>query len=89
MKKISLLLLVLAYSLTGLAMEIYVTPGGNGKADGSFKNPLHSIEDARKMARQFLGKETVIIYLNDGIYYLDKTIKFTSEDSGTKKFPVY
>ena len=89
MKKILLLFLVLAYSLIGSAKEIYVTSGGNGKADGSIKNPLHSINDARKMARQYLGKETVIIYLNDGVYYLNKTIKFTSKDSGTKKFPIY
>ncbi len=71
------------------AMDIYVTPCGTGKADGSSKYPFHTIEQAPDLARNYVGKEAVNIHLNDGIYYLEKPLTFTTEDGGTQAYPVY
>ncbi len=71
------------------AIDIYVTPGGTGKADGSSKYPFHTIEQAPDLARNYVGKEAVNIHLNDGIYYLEKPLTFTTEDGGTQAYPVY
>ena len=70
-------------------IDIYVSPDGNDSADGSIGNPFKSIAAAQLYAKSFVGKEPVTVYLNDGIYYLDETLKFTYHDSGTKKYPVY
>ncbi|MCP4311756.1 MAG: sulfatase-like hydrolase/transferase [Bacteroidetes bacterium] len=83
----ALILLLLAY--TGLAKDIYITPGGEGRADGSIEYPFHSIEEARVQARDFVGQEMVNIYLNDGVYYLERPVIFTWEDGGTEAFPVF
>lgn len=80
---------MLVCSISGTAKDIYVSPDGNDKADGSKVLPLLSIEAASILARQYAKKEVVTIYFNDGIYYLDKTIAFTSDDSGTLEFPVF
>jgi len=89
MTKFSIFILVLSCYLSGLAKDIYVSPGGEGRADGSIEYPLHSILKARDMARKYIGNEVVNICLNDGIYYLEESIQLTWMDGGTKKFPVY
>lgn len=89
MKKVLILLLVGICGFNASSKDIYVSPGGSGIADGSNKHPLHSIEDARNLARKYAGKEAVTIYLKDGIYYLDKALVFASEDSGTLEFPIF
>lgn len=89
MKFFLIVLLVQVYAVTGSAKDIFVSPNAQDKEDGSRTYPLPSIEAAHKMARQYAGKEAVTIYLNDGIYYLDRTIAFTSDDSGTLEFPIY
>ena len=81
--------LLVLISLKGAAKDIYVSPGGEGRANGSKRYPFHSIEDARERARDFVGKEIVTIYLNDGVYYLEKPITFTWEDGGSAQYPVY
>jgi hypothetical protein len=89
MKHFLIVIQILVYCITVTAKDIFVSPGGNDTADGSSVFPLQSIETARKLARQFVAKEAVIIYLSDGVYYLDKTIAFKPEDGGTKEFPIY
>lgn len=81
--------LLVLFSLSVSAKDIYVKPGGEGRETGSKRYPYHSIEAARERTRDFIGKEVVNIYLNDGVYYLDKTLVFTWEDGGTESFPVY
>jgi len=81
--------LLVLFALNGAAKDIYVSPGGEGRANGSKRYPFHSIEDARERARDFVGKEMVTIYLNDGVYYLDNPITFTWEDGGSAEYPVY
>ena len=91
MKEIKFLiaLFLQAFILTGSAMDIYVSPGGNGRADGTFEYPFHSIDEARQAALAHTGNESVNIWLNDGIYYLEKPVRFTWEDGGTQRYPVY
>ncbi len=60
------LLFLMASVFSGSAMDIYVSPGGTGKADGSSKYPFHTIDQARNQARNFVGKEAVTIHLEDG-----------------------
>jgi len=42
-----------------------------------------TLEAARKLARNQAGKEPVTITVTDGIYYFDKPLVLTSEDSGS------
>ena len=82
--------IVLLLSLTHtFAKEIYVSPSGRANASGTMSDPLRTIKTAQFMARDFVGKEPVTIYLKEGIYYLDETLEFTHQDSGTEQFPVY
>ena len=83
------ILLISLCTLAGKAVDIYVTPGGEGRAEGSFEHPYHSIEEAQMAARVHSGKEMVNIRLKDGIYYLEKPLIFTPEDGGTEQYPVY
>jgi hypothetical protein len=88
MKHISILLLLTLF-LSVQAKDIYVSPEGSGKADGSSEHPFRTIEEAQLASRDFVGKEEVHIWLGNGIYYLDKPIRFTHEDGGTAQYPVY
>ncbi len=83
---ITMLLSILVMPLA--AEDLYVSPGGSEKADGSIARP-YKLEEAQLAARPFLGKEEVHILLMDGIYYLDKTLEFSDDDGGTREYPVY
>jgi len=83
------LLILMGTLLPCSAKDIYVSPGGASKSDGSIKYPFHTIIQARNMARKFVGKEVVTIHLNDGVYYLEKPVALTWEDGGTQRYPVY
>ena len=63
--------------------SIYVSPAGNDQADGSQTSPLATMSAARKLARNFAGKEAVTIHVADGVYYLPETLVFEPQDSGS------
>ncbi|MBU2929879.1 PDZ domain-containing protein [Winogradskyella psychrotolerans] len=73
---------------TSYALDIYVSPNGSDKNKGTIKKPLATFAAAQQMARTYAGKEAVTIFFADGVYYLDETIIFKPEDSGTEKFPI-
>jgi len=82
----SLTLSTLVLPLT--ALDLYVSPEGAAKADGSFDHP-YTLNEARQAARSYPGGEAVNIWLMDGIYYLEKTLVFSPEDGGTQEDPVF
>ncbi|MDA9335855.1 right-handed parallel beta-helix repeat-containing protein [Flavobacteriaceae bacterium] len=69
-------------------LEIYVSPNGLDSNDGTVNKPLATFAAAQLKARAFAGKQAVTISFADGVYYLDETIVFKPEDSGTEKFPI-
>lgn len=75
-KIISLLLLVCCFETTSLAQQIYVSTKGKDDNPGSRAQPFLSIERAAAHAVSLTGE--VVIHIEKGTYYLDKTIQFTS-----------
>lgn len=82
----SILLSLFLLPISGV--DLYVSPEGSEKADGSIGNPC-SLSEVRLVAKKFQGKEQVNIWLLDGIYYLDAAMIFSHEDGGTEEYPVY
>lgn len=82
---ISLTLIPVAWS-AGDAVNIYVAPDGKDKAEGTFTEPLASLDAARLKVRELESPVTVLV--RGGEYKMDKTVVFTPEDSGSKKAPV-
>lgn len=80
---------LISFNLTVQALDLYVIPGGSGRADGSRDYPFFSIQEARNAAQIYAGKEIITIWLNDGIYYLDDAIRFLPENGGSLQHPVY
>ena len=78
-------------------IKIYVSNQGDDKGgDGSFNNPLQTLDAARLKLRnirenlkkkdtQYKGAE---IILRGGEYFLNKALLLGVEDSGTKDFPI-
>lgn len=68
---------------------IYVATSGSDSANGSINTPVATLEHAKMMARQSSAKgESVTVYFRGGDYYMDKTVKFTAEDSGSEAAPI-
>ncbi len=73
----------------------YVAPTGSDTADGSQSKPFCTLERARNAVRSLkqsrrgkLPKGGVRIEIGGGQYHWEKTLKLTSEDSGTAAMPV-
>ncbi|OIR01148.1 PDZ domain (also known as DHR or GLGF) [mine drainage metagenome] len=66
--------------------NIYVSPSGNNADNGSIEKPFRTIEKAIVKARKIQGK--VFINLFEGVYYLNKPIVFTAEDSRKQDEPL-
>ena len=73
-----------------MAEAYYVDPNGLDSNSGSKDQPFKTISCARDHVRESggLGKEPVTVYLREGTYYLDDTLVFTADDSGTPDAPV-
>jgi hypothetical protein len=72
------------------AADFYVSTKGSDTHIGSQAKPFKTLAQAQKALRksQNIGRETCNIYIREGIYYLDNTLIFTPQDSGTKHAPV-
>lgn len=66
--------------------NIYMSPKGSDNGDGTKSNPVASLEKAKEIASQRPDKKTVVI-VEDGEYLITKTLRLTSEDSGSEKTP--
>ena len=65
---------VMLFSLSLPAAEIYVAPDGNDSDSGARDAPLQTLTAARDAARSLAGKETVTVHVADGVYYLPETL---------------
>ena len=58
--------------------DIYVSPYGDDKADGSFDAPVKTLEKALQMAEKLSNyNKPVDIYLREGVYYISDTINMS------------
>jgi hypothetical protein len=65
--------------------QLYVSPTGDDRGDGSFQSPFLTIEKAKDAARKIEGETTVL--LREGTYRLSAPLVFTPED-GNKPLTV-
>lgn len=64
----------------------YVAPDGDDQADGSKLHPFQSLAKAKEAVQMMdKTKGDVVVEIADGFYPVDKTISFTSKDSGTSE----
>lgn len=93
MKRIPLLLSILALPLTLAAGEIRVSPRGNDRGDGSANRPLLTLRAALQQAREWRRTADprtaggITILLEEGTYRLDVPLYLRPEDSGTADSP--
>lgn len=80
--------LLMAVLSSASAHEIYVAPTGSDNQPGTSRAPVKTLEAARRLARARASREPVTIRVQDGIYYLDKPLVLTSEDSGAAGAPI-
>lgn len=81
-------------------IAFYVSPNGNdawaGKEpiekgkNGAFATIARARDGIRQLKQQQGGtlKQPVTVFLRGGTYFLQETLSFTAEDSGTKDFPI-
>jgi hypothetical protein len=69
--------------------ELYVSPTGDDKNDGSKTAPLASLTAARDKADQLKGSSTpVTVYVRGGTYYLSAPVVFGPANSGSAQGPI-
>lgn len=70
----------------------YVSLQGSDSWPGTLAQPFRTIEKARDTVRSLKNAggltSPVTVYIREGTYYLDQTITFTQDDSGTQSCPV-
>lgn len=77
---------VRAESMGGqIQMEFFVSPDGDDSNDGSYEKPFATLQAARDAVREINDNMTgdIYVFIAGGKYYLDETLVFTEEDSGT------
>ena len=72
--------------------SIYVSPDGKDTNKGSKDSPFATIERAqqelRKIKTEGFPQKGISVYLRGGEYFIEDTITFSEEDSGTDSAPV-
>ena len=73
--------------------SIYVSPSGSDNGDGSLHNPFATLrrvqEEVRRVIREKgLPGKGIVVFMREGRYFMEDTISFGSEDSGTEESPV-
>ncbi len=82
---------VMAATIGNAAAEMYyVAPDGADSNPGSLQQPLGTMAGAQGLIRKSgkLGKEPIGVFFREGTYYLQDTVTFLPEDSGTADAPV-
>jgi hypothetical protein len=69
-------------------IELHVAPNGDDSRPGTVQQPVKTLEAARNLARKQAGKVPVTIVCADGVYYLDRALELTGQDSGSSTAPV-
>ncbi len=72
-------------------IELFVSTDGNDGNPGTEMAPFHSLEKAKESVRLLLKEkpnQSIVVRIKGGVYEVETPIVFTSEDSGSEKFPV-
>lgn len=65
--------------------DYYVATTGNDSNPGTKAQPFASLEKAKEAVRDLGKTKDIVVEIADGFYPVDKTINFTSADSGNDK----
>ncbi len=82
--------MLMALTSQSTASMIYVSPSGSDDNPGTLVRPLKSLKAAQSAARIQTADhdQPVNVLLRQGTYYLDNTLIFNADDSGTGEAPV-
>ncbi len=72
-------------------IEFYVSVDGSNHNPGTRSAPVASFEKAKEIVRAKLKEKPnkpIVVYFGGGVYQTEKSVVFTSEDSGTETAPV-
>lgn len=72
------------FTLPVFAQPYYVAPGGDDADPGALERPFATLQRAQAAVRQSPGP----VRLRGGTHYLQETLVFRAEDSGTRAAPV-
>lgn len=81
----------MSMSCNSYKVEFFVSTDGNDSYPGTYYEPFKSIEKAKESVRALLIEDpgkSVTVNIKEGIYYLDKTVEFSFEDSGSENAPI-
>ncbi len=87
---VSFLVLLISCSQQG-TVTFFVSPNGDDANTGTEAAPFRTLEKAKESVRSQLREvhgKPVEVNIKGGIYYLEKPVVFSSEDSGTENTPV-
>lgn len=82
-----------AAALSATSGNIYISPAGDDRADGSLNAPIKTPAEALRRAREWRrlknpeAADTIQIILADGNYTLSESLFIRPEDSGTSSSP--
>ena len=70
--------------------EFFVSPTGSDENDGSYEKPFATLQAARDAVRDINDNMTgdIYVFVDGGKYYMDETLVFTEEDSGTNGYQI-
>ncbi len=70
--------------------ELYVSVNGSDSNDGSKIRPFATVEKAKEEAKKYNDNMTgdIVINIGAGVYYVDKTLYFTKDDSASNGYSV-
>lgn len=73
-----------------MAKEYFVASQGSDTNPGTREQPVRSMAGARNLVRTSaaLGKLPITVYFREGTFYLEDTVVFLPEDSGSSNAPV-
>ncbi|MEA3476963.1 MAG: right-handed parallel beta-helix repeat-containing protein [Bacteroidota bacterium] len=95
MKNLQLIFFLFAacyIGLNGQGISIHVSPYGDNQSEGTKVRPVATIERAqyliREIKKQHLSKDTISVFLHEGVYRLKQGIVLNADDAGTETSPV-
>ncbi len=60
--------------------DLVVAPYGNDSNEGTEAAPLATLEKAKELVKAIDTDETITVWFREGTYFIDDTVKFTSDD---------
>ena len=77
-------------TVQGIQAEFFVSPMGNDENDGSYEHPFMTLTAARDAVRKINKDMTgdIYVFIAEGEYYIDETVVFDEQDSGTNGYQI-